>query len=224
MKTFVFCFVISQLAYSTSALAFGGQVLLETTCPVKEPTGMATDGSFLWISDMDSRAYVKMRLTDRKVVQRMEAPGFLPSGITIAKGILYTADRRRDTIDRRNLEQKTQLSPIPYYERWATGITHDGTALWIVDARQHKIHQIDPVDGTGGPLGNQPRVLLANFTSDSITGTSTSTPTTVARAAPECRPNREMATATASSKKLLVPISAAGAATLWGRRRRFAAR
>ena len=49
----------------------------------------------------------------------------------------------------------------------------------------------------------------------SITGTSTNTPTTVAKAAPECNPNRDMATATASSKKLEVPIRHAGAAILW---------
>jgi hypothetical protein len=50
-------------------------------------------------------------------------------------------------------------------------------------------------------------------TTDSITGTSISTPTTVASAAPESKPNRLMAAATASSKKLLAPISAEGAAT-----------
>src|SRR5690554_3193350 len=55
--------------------------------------------------------------------------------------------------------------------------------------------------------GNQWRVRLAIATNDSITGTSTNTPTTVARAAPECNPNKEMATATASSKKFEVPIN-----------------
>jgi len=69
---------------------------------------------------------------------------------------------------------------------------------------------------------NQCLVRLANHTSDSITGTSTSTPTTVARAAPECRPNNEIATATASSKKLDVPIIQAGAAILCGSFMRFA--
>ena len=53
-------------------------------------------------------------------------------------------------------------------------------------------------------------------TSISITGTSTNTPTTVASAAPELRPNKAIATATASSKKLLAPIIAPGAAILWG--------
>ena len=46
-----------------------------------------------------------------------------------------------------------------------------------------------------------------------MTGTSIKTPTTVARAAPDSKPNRLMAAATASSKKLLAPISADGAAT-----------
>ena len=47
-----------------------------------------------------------------------------------------------------------------------------------------------------------------------MTGTSTSTPTTVASAAPEFRPNKEIAAATANSKKFDVPIRQAGAAIL----------
>ena len=50
-------------------------------------------------------------------------------------------------------------------------------------------------------------------TTESITGTSTSTPTTVASAAPDWKPNSAMAAATASSKKLEAPISADGPAT-----------
>ena len=50
-------------------------------------------------------------------------------------------------------------------------------------------------------------------TTASITGTSMSTPTTVASAAPDSKPNSPMAVATASSKKLLAPISADGPAT-----------
>jgi hypothetical protein len=49
-------------------------------------------------------------------------------------------------------------------------------------------------------------------TTDSMTGTSTSTPTTVANAAPDSSPNKLIAAATASSKKLDAPISADGAA------------
>ena len=45
-------------------------------------------------------------------------------------------------------------------------------------------------------------------------GTSIKTPTTVAKAAPDCKPNKDIATATASSKKLLAPIIAEGAQIL----------
>ena len=40
-------------------------------------------------------------------------------------------------------------------------------------------------------IGNHFRVLFAILTNINITGTSTSTPTTVANAAPDCKPNRE---------------------------------
>lgn len=54
---------------------------------------------------------------------------------------------------------------------------------------------------------------VTTFTTSSITGTSISTPTPVAWAAPESKPNNEMAAATASSKKLKAPIWAEGQAT-----------
>ena len=64
--------------------------------------------------------------------------------------------------------------------------------------------------------------MFAILTNVNITGTSTNTPTTVASAAPDCNPKREIATATESSKKLLAPIIPAGAAILWGNFQSFA--
>src|SRR5699024_3797223 len=61
-------------------------------------------------------------------------------------------------------------------------------------------------------LTNHDLVLLEIFTNSNMIGTSTNTPTTVAKVAPDCRPKSEIATATASSKKLLAPIIPAGEA------------
>jgi hypothetical protein len=58
--------------------------------------------------------------------------------------------------------------------------------------------------------------LLAIFTNNNITGTSTKTPTTVAKDAPEFNPNNPIATATANSKKLEELMKEAGAAMLCG--------
>lgn len=60
---------------------------------------------------------------------------------------------------------------------------------------------------------NQEVVRLQYPTSISMTGTSISTPTTVARAAPDDRPNNITAVAMATSKWLEAPIMAAGAAS-----------
>jgi organic hydroperoxide reductase OsmC/OhrA len=46
---------------------------------------------------------------------------------------------------------------------------------------------------------------LTTFTTSGITGTSSSTPTTVASAAPDSNPNRLLAAATASLKKCEAP-------------------
>ena len=64
------------------------------------------------------------------------------------------------------------------------------------------------------PASYQPLLALTTRTTSSMTGTSISTPTTVASAAPDSKPNRLMAAATASSKKFEAPISADGQATL----------
>ena len=55
-------------------------------------------------------------------------------------------------------------------------------------------------------------IEFAILTNSSMTGTSTKTPTTVASVAPDDRPNSEIATATASSKKFDAPIMPHGAA------------
>jgi len=68
------------------------------------------------------------------------------------------------------------------------------------------------------PGPNQCRVRLQNEQTDSITGTSTRTPTPVARVAPDVSPNSAITVATASSKKLLAPMRAPRAATERGTR------
>lgn len=133
---------------TSAALAHGGQVLSQTPCPVAEPTGLAVDGSQLWISDMASRSYVLFDPDSGRISQRRPAVGFLPTGITRWNDMLLLADRRRDSIERTRPGKDTDLSPIPYYERWATGMTHDDRHLWVIDARSAKIHRLDPVDGT----------------------------------------------------------------------------
>lgn len=53
--------------------------------------------------------------------------------------------------------------------------------------------------------GNHLRVLLAILTNINITGTSTSTPTTVANAAPDCKPKRRNSYSNRQFKEITCP-------------------
>ena len=84
--------------------------------------------------------------------------------------------------------------------------------------RRHDLLQLFKGNGYNASIYGLTRAYhpfesLAIFTTNSITCTSINTPTTVANAAPYSKPNKLMAVATASSKKLLAPINADGAAT-----------
>ncbi len=136
------------LALPLSALGYAGQILKELPCPVREPTGMASDGQFLWVTDMATRTVVKVRPADGTVADKLESPGDLPTGVAFHEGLLFTADRSKGWIARRKLSGGPDLSHLPYYERWAGGLVHDGAHLWVVDQRAAKIHRLDPVDGT----------------------------------------------------------------------------
>jgi hypothetical protein len=108
--------------------------------------------------------------------------------ITLPLGqAIYHGKGRRRQVGRNNesFEPKTILVETEFYE----GVTE-------ADSR----------------CVNQLVVLLANLTSANMTGTSTSTPTMVANTTGDDAPNKVMATATASSKKLEAPIIPAGAA------------
>ena len=75
------------------------------------------------------------------------------------------------------------------------------------------MNQLRAAAGREAPRSYQPRERLTIATTDNITGTSIRTPTTVANAAPELKPKRLIAAATASSKKFDAPINAEGPAT-----------
>ncbi|MBU1244027.1 hypothetical protein KJ612_12555 [Myxococcota bacterium] len=125
--------------------------LIETIeSPVAEPMGLAVYEGQLWISDMATRKIHEFRLVDRKLVRSIDAPGLMPTGLTVHKGMLIIADRQMDKLHRRRISDDsiTGAETLPYYEKWAWGMVSDGKSLWIVDAQDRKIHQIDPDDGT----------------------------------------------------------------------------
>src|SRR5882762_8098654 len=131
------------------------------------------------------------------------------------------ADRdghRRDQFDqprtiRRSFQILDDLRLLAALPDHRQRIARSAAGRVVIDRHAHACASFLTATETPAPASYQPLDSFTRWTTESITGTSTSTPTTVASAAPELSPNRLMAAATASSKKLLAPISAAGAAT-----------
>jgi len=147
-RPFPLLLVVCSSLSSSLAFAHGGQILEQLPCPVEEPMGLAACDNNLFISDMATRSIVRFDPCTAQILERIPAQGFLPTGIACSQGTLFLADRRQDFMARMRLGKNDHPSPIPYYERWATGLVHDGQSLWVVDARSAKLHRIDPVDGT----------------------------------------------------------------------------
>jgi len=129
------------------AQAWGGKILSERPCPVEEPTGMTAQGDGLWIADMATRAIVRLEPAGA-IASRFDAHGNAPSGLAFHDGTMFLADRDMDFIERWKPGTAQFDRPIPYYEKWAAGLAHDGRSLFVTDARWARIHKLDPVDGT----------------------------------------------------------------------------
>ncbi len=134
----------------TPVVAQKDQLVEAIPSPVAEPMGLAIHEGSLWISDMATRKIHEFHLGDRKVLRSLDAPGLMPSGLAVHDGLLVIADRQADRFHRVRLAETglTGAETLPYYEKWAWGLVSDGKSLWAVDARQNKLHQLDPDDGT----------------------------------------------------------------------------
>lgn len=135
------------LACAAPALAWGGKILSERPCPVDEPMGMTAQGDALWISDMATRTIVEVK-ADGTIGAKLSAHGNAPTGLTFDQGMLLLADRDHDFFERWKPGSGQYERPIAYYERWAAGLANDGRSLFVVDARDAKVHRVDSKDGT----------------------------------------------------------------------------
>lgn len=114
------------------ALAFGGQPVGEVASPVAEPSGLAVANDQLWIADLAARQVVQFEPSGGTVLARIDAPGFQPTGVAWFEQTLWLADRGLDRLSRLRPPRGPDLAPVPYYGRWAAGIVHDGTHVWVV--------------------------------------------------------------------------------------------
>jgi len=130
------------------ALALPGDVLHTIPTPGPAPTGLAYDGTHLWVADQLSDTLYALDPETGAIVTSWPAPGFVPMGMTWDGAHLWVIDQEEGRINALDVESgitvKSFEAPTPSPE----GIAWDGAHLWLSDARADIICQISREDGT----------------------------------------------------------------------------
>lgn len=113
--------------------------------------GIVWEADYIWLTisglTPTGRIY-KMNPTNGVVLDSINTPGIEPRGITFANGILYCNDTAIDTVFAYNTTNKNWAgvfgTPIPpggtTANRFATGMTWDGTNFWIANSTGNYDH------------------------------------------------------------------------------------
>ncbi|MBU1239532.1 PQQ-binding-like beta-propeller repeat protein, partial [Myxococcota bacterium] len=140
--------LVQALIFSTFSTAPKQKLWHEEGVIAAQPMGIAIRDGKIWITDLRRSALLKADLKTGKIEKEYAAMGVVPTGLTFHNGVLHYAVRRHKFLYRFDPGAKESPSPVPYYERWAHGVASDKKMLYVVDAREEKIHVVDPRDGT----------------------------------------------------------------------------
>ena len=123
---------------------------VEKTVPLKlsTPTGLAWDGSVLWVADLDTATLNAVDPATGKVVRTLEAPGYSPMGLAWDGSRLWVLDAGDATAYAVDPRSGLTVRALPLDSRTAKGLAWDGKALWTADGRAGVISRLDDSDGT----------------------------------------------------------------------------
>ncbi|MFQ6103252.1 MAG: transglutaminase domain-containing protein [Candidatus Glassbacteria bacterium] len=136
------------VAVSTPLISFPGDVVESISIPSKNPTGLATDGEYLWYADREVDKMFALDLSTGRVVDSLTSPGYWPSGLTYDGKHLWISDRGTGKIFRIDLSIHQVDRVIEAPGKSPVGLAWDGMNLWVSDDKTDRIYEISPIDGT----------------------------------------------------------------------------
>ena len=128
-----------------------GQVISTFPAPGDLSMGVAWDGHYLWVGNMndiykvDAAAYPVQEI---ELIREFHAPLSSPFGVDWHDGYLWHTDSWDDIIFQVHPDNPYTFRKrfeMPYYG--ATAIVHDGTYLWNGDGQSNRIFKLDPESG-----------------------------------------------------------------------------
>jgi transglutaminase-like putative cysteine protease/sugar lactone lactonase YvrE len=143
---------IPQVLFGTT-----GDILNQFAAPGARSTGMAYDGSYLWVADWKSDSLYQVDPVNGDIVHRIVSPGYFSTGLTWDGQYLWVADIHFTNTGTESYSGKIYqvcsetgkiMRMIEAPSADLRGLTWDGEYLWMSDKGTDMITQISPDDGT----------------------------------------------------------------------------
>lgn len=138
--------VIILSLISGAALAAPGDIAFSFASPSSCPSGLAFDGTHLWMADFKTDTLYEIDPENGKVIRAMPAPSYRPYGMAWDGSHLWIVDGEENNIIQFDIESGINVWTIPSPVDAPTGLTWDGNDLWLADKKT--IRKISVEDGT----------------------------------------------------------------------------
>jgi len=111
------------------------------------PTGVAFDGSYVWIADDGTDRIYKVNPSTGSIVSQFPAPGRSPEGLAWDGTYLWVCDWGTDKIYKVNPTTGDIVYQIPAPYGYCRDIAWDGAYLWVVDSVTDIVCKLNPITG-----------------------------------------------------------------------------
>lgn len=148
MRCLSFGFLGMLFVFLGAASAEIGDVCQTLPAPATCSTGVAWDGTLLWVADRKTDRLYAVDPESGKIQKNIESPGLWPIGLAHDGEQLWIADRDLNLAFRLDVETGIVTRTLELDLSRPVDMAWDGTHLWCVDDRKDRIVKLDPEDGT----------------------------------------------------------------------------
>lgn len=112
------------------------------------PTGLAWDGTHIWLADRDADWLYAIDPATGSTADSIRCPSFSPVGLAFGDGCLWVSGYYEDRIYKIDLAERKVVDVIGAPSSLIIGLAWQDGYLWGSDAQAKEIVKFDPADGT----------------------------------------------------------------------------
>lgn len=144
----LFFAVLAPILFPGYAITAPGDVAASFDIPCNYPSGLASDGTLLYLADWRSAKVYALSPEDGSMVRTIDAPTLKPHGLAFGGGHLFISDDHTGFIYALNLETGIVDHSFQAPGSRPTGLAYGNDVLFILERSSRKIYTVLPEDGT----------------------------------------------------------------------------